>query len=146
MAPETLPALLAEADEVIGSSVVSATDAKPEAASEEVDGDVAAEMAAGWCRTFAAVPRFGSTADYGLSGLAAAVVLSATPKYTACHPPPSHQHFFVATKDLLGAMCKEPCCLDCICEESLSGNASTWVQQLCLQSRQCCRVLFAGPK
>lgn len=80
LGPETLPDLLAVADAIIDGSQASSTALKAEEAAAELDGDVAAEMAAGWCRTFAAVPRFGSTAEYGLSGLAAAVILSATPK------------------------------------------------------------------
>ena len=78
LAPDTLSALLAAADEII--SGLGTSPVKPEASNAAFDGDAAAEMAAGWCRTFAAVPRFGSTAEYGLSGLAAAVILAATPK------------------------------------------------------------------
>lgn len=80
LAPETLPALLAAADEIVDGARGPANPVKVEEGSTGFDGDAAAEMAAGWCRTFAAVPRFGSTAEYGLSGLAAAVILSATPK------------------------------------------------------------------
>lgn len=77
--PTTLPALLAIADCIIEGEE-EAPGVKAESSSPTFDGEAAAEMAAGWCRTFAAVPRFGSTAEYGLSGLAAAVILSATPK------------------------------------------------------------------
>ncbi len=80
--PETMPALLAVADEIIDSGADSKPAVKVEdgAPATDFDGDAAAEMAAGWCRAFAAVPRFGSSAEYGLSGLAAAVILAATPK------------------------------------------------------------------
>ena len=82
LSPDTLPALLAAADEIIDSSSAKqpAVKVKAEAPAGEFDADAAAEMAAGWCRIFAAVPRFGCTAEYGLSGLAAAVILASTPK------------------------------------------------------------------
>lgn len=82
LSPETLPALLSAADEIIDGSLGDQAAVKAEEGAPVVDfdGDAAAEMAAGWCRTFASVPRFGSTAEYGLSGLAAAVILAATPK------------------------------------------------------------------
>ena len=81
--PEALPALLAIADEIIEGKKEQEQvgGVKLEASLAPFDGEAAAEMAAGWSRTFAAVPRFGSTAEYGLSGLAAAVILAATPRY-----------------------------------------------------------------
>ena len=83
-----MQALLAAADNLIDGKPdppAEAGAAKEGQTGESLDGDTVAEMAAGWCRTFAANPRFGSTAEYGLSGLAAAVILSATPRSPA--PP-----------------------------------------------------------
>ncbi len=77
-----MPALLAAADALIDGKADTPPGSSDgtEGQGDALDGDTVAELAAGWCRTFAANPRFGSTAEYGLSGLAAAVILSATPR------------------------------------------------------------------
>ena len=83
---DVLPALMAAAEAVVAAMTPGATFTPSEVAIKaengvtEVDEAAAAEMAAGWCRTLAAVPRFGSTADYAMGGLAAAVVLSSSPR------------------------------------------------------------------
>ena len=78
--PDIMPALLAEAEAIVDATGSKSAPVKAENGVAAFDSAAAAEMAAGWCRTFAAVPRFGSTADYGLSGLAAAVILSSSPR------------------------------------------------------------------
>ena len=78
--PDVMPALLAEAEAIVDAKGTESAPVKAENGVAAFDSAAAAEMAAGWCRTFAAVPRFGSTADYGLSGLAAAVILSSSPR------------------------------------------------------------------
>jgi len=83
-----MPELLAAADSLIDGKAEPPVGANggSEGQGTALDGDTVAEMAAGWCRTFAANPRFGSTAEYGLSGLAAAVILSATPRCATAPP------------------------------------------------------------
>ena len=81
--PDIMPALLAESEAIVDAKGTESVPVKAENGVAAFDSAAAAEMAAGWCRTFAAVPRFGSTADYGLSGLAAAVILSSSPRLPA---------------------------------------------------------------
>lgn len=78
--PEILPELVAAAEGVISDTATAAPVKHENGALSEPDIESAAEMAAGWCRAFAGNPRFRSTAEYGISGLAAAVILSASRK------------------------------------------------------------------
>ena len=84
--PKIMPALLAAAEQAIESNPTSQSKGVKQeqegndVGQEPVDFTTAAMLAAGWCRCLAAIPRFGSTLEYGMSGLACAVILSATPR------------------------------------------------------------------
>lgn len=85
--PEVMPGLVEAANEVISRLDGGLSSLKSERAAVKVeqpaasfDSLTAAQMAAGWCRTFGAGPRFGSTAEYSICGLAAAVLLCSVPR------------------------------------------------------------------
>ena len=60
---------------------------EPEAVNEAAIGECAAYMAAEWCGVLGGAYASSAAADFGLAGLAAAVVVASCPRY----PQPGHQ-------------------------------------------------------